>query len=112
LTHIQRWYEGTASSEDRPELPILSQILSRMLSHISEGSMNLEFSRRLIQRTSAHNTLIYDIASLSSYSQNISLLEYGYNRDSLDLPQINLSLIVDKELSIPERIGVKKGFDL
>jgi transposase len=87
LTHIQSWYEGTILSEDHPELPLSSQSLSRLLSHIGEGSTNLEFSRRLIQRTSTSNTLIYDITSLSSYSQNISLLEYGYNRDGLSLPQ-------------------------
>lgn len=31
----------------------------------------------------------------------INFLEWGYNRDGLDLPQINLSLVVDKEREIP-----------
>ena len=109
LTHIQSWYEGTVLSEDHPELPLSSQSLSRLLSHIGEGSMNLEFFRRLIQQTSTSSTLIYDITSLSSYSQNISLLEYGYNRDGLDLPQVNLSLIVDKELGIPVMYDIYPG---
>ncbi len=88
-------------SEDHPDLPLSSQSLSRMLSRIGEGTVNLEFSRKLIQQICTGRTLVYDIASFSSYSQNISLLEYGYNRDGLDLPQINLSLIVDKDLGIP-----------
>lgn len=101
LTHIQSWYEGTALSEDHPELALSSQSISRMLSRIDEGSTNLEFTRELIKRTATSNSLIYDITSLSSYSQSISLLEYGYNRDALNLPQVNLSLIVDKDLGIP-----------
>ena len=109
LTHIQSWYEGTALSEDHPDLPLSSQSLSRMLSRIGESTANLEFSRRLIQRISTCSTLVYDITSLSSYSQNISLLEYGYNRDGLDLPQINLSLIVDKDLGIPVMYDLYPG---
>ena len=109
LTHIQSWYEGTVISENHPDLPLSSQSLSRMLSRIGESTANLEFSRELIQRISTCSTLVYDITSMSSYSQNISLLEYGYNRDGLDLPQINLSLIVDKDLGIPVMYDLYPG---
>jgi transposase len=109
LTHIQSWYEGTILTEDHPDLPLSSQSLSRMLSRIGESTANLDFSKALIQRTSTSRTLIYDITSLSSYSQNINLLEYGYNRDGFDLPQVNLSLIVDKELGIPLMYDVYPG---
>jgi transposase len=109
LNHIQSWYEGTILAEDHPDLPLSSQSLSRILSRLGESTTNLDFSRSLIQRTAASPTLIYDITSLSSYSKNINLLEYGYNRDGLDLPQINLSLIVDKELGIPLMYDVYPG---
>ncbi len=56
---------------------------------------------QLIEETGTKDTLIYDITSLSSYSQLINLLEYGYNRDGNSLPQINLSLILDKDKGIP-----------
>ena len=109
LTHIQSWYEGTAISEDHPDLPLSSQSLSRMLSRIGESTANLESSRKPIQQISTCSTLVYDITSLSSYSQSISLLEYGYNRDGLDLPQINLSLIVDMDLGIPVMYDLYPG---
>lgn len=109
LTHIQSWYEGIALHEEHPDLPLSSQSLSRMLSHIGESTANLEFSRKLIQRISTCSTLVYDITSMSSYSQNISLLEFGYNRDGLNLPQINLSLIVDKDLGIPVMYDLYPG---
>ena len=79
-----------------------------MLSRIGESTANLEFSRKLIQQISTCSTLVYDITSLSSYSQSISLLEYGYNRDGLDLPQINLSLIVDMDMDL----GIPVMYDL
>jgi transposase len=109
LNHMQSWYEGTILAQDHPDIPLSSLSLSRILSRIGEGTTNLDFSRALIQRTSTAHTLIYDITSLSSYSQNIDLLEYGYNRDGLDLPQVNLSLIVDKDLGIPLMYDVYPG---
>jgi transposase len=109
LTHIQSWYEGTILAEDHPGLPLSSQSLSRILSRIGDSTANFDFSRALIQSTLTTRTLVYDITSFSSYSQNISLLEYGYNRDGLDLPQVNLSLIVDRDLGIPLMYDIYPG---
>ena len=47
------------------------------------------------------NALIYAITSLSSASRNLEWLEYGYNRDGLDLPQVNLSLVISLEIRMP-----------
>jgi transposase len=41
-----------------------------------------------------NETLLFDITSLSSASRNIDWLEWGYNRDGLDLPQVNLGLVL------------------
>ncbi len=101
LCHIESWYEGTILSEDHPRLPLSSQSLSNFLGQIGETTIPFEFSKRLISNLSTSDTLVYDITSLSSYSQMINLLEYGYNRDGLDLPQMNLSMVVDRELGIP-----------
>jgi len=59
--------------------------------------------------TSCRTTLMYDLTSFSSYSQLINLLEYGYNRDDVDLPQLNLSMIVDKEKGIPVMYDIYPG---
>ena len=52
---------------------------------------------------------MYDLTSFSSYSQMINFLEYGYNRDGVDLPQINLSMVVDKEKGIPVMYDIYPG---
>jgi transposase len=64
---------------------------------------------RLLEGTGTKTTLVYDITSLSSYSQLINLLEYGYNRDGESLPQINLSLILDKDKGIPVMYDIYPG---
>jgi len=56
-----------------------------------------------------HRTIVYDITSLNSYSELITILEYGYNRDLLDLTQINLAMIVDHGKGIPLMYDVYPG---
>ncbi|OPY53003.1 MAG: Transposase DDE domain protein [Methanosaeta sp. PtaU1.Bin112] len=109
LIHIQSWYEGTILSEDHPDLPLSFHNLSRMLSSIGEGTTILEFSHKFIQQVSTSETLIYDITSLSSYSQKTSFTKFGCNRDDLDLPPVNLALIVDKDLGIPIMYDLSLG---
>jgi transposase len=101
LNHINSWYEGTILSEDHPDLPLSSQSISNLLAKIGETTIHHEFAHELIQMTDPHRTLVYDITSLSSHSQLINFLEYGYNRDNLDLPQINLAMMVDPAKGIP-----------
>lgn len=107
--HVQNWYEGTILSEDYPDLPLSSQNLSKILSGIGESTYHLEFSKEFIRRISTSKSLVYDITSLSSYSQIIKLLEYGYNRGGLNLLQINLSLIVDRKQGIPVMYDLYPG---
>lgn len=107
--HIQSWYEGTILVEEHSDLPLSSQSISNFLSTVGDNSRHFEFSSRLIQRISTSNTLIYNITSLSSYSNNINLLECSYNRDGLSHPQVNLSLIVDKNFGIPVMYDIHPG---
>lgn len=100
-SHIKSWYEGTLLSETHPDLPLSSQSISKLFDLIGNSTAHIDFSNHLAQKISTSSTLVYDITSISSYSQMIKHLEWGYNRDGLDLPQINISLVVDKEQEIP-----------
>ncbi len=108
-SHIQSWYEGTILSEMHPDLPVSSQSISKLFNQIGNSSIHIDFSNNLTRKISTSRTLVYDITSISSYSQMINLLEWGYNRDGLDLPQINLSLVVDKEREIPVMYDMYPG---
>ena len=101
LKHIKSWYEGTYLYQKDKSVRLSSQRLSRLLSKIGESSIPDYLSKRLIEDLGSKRSLLYDITSLSSYSKKIGLLEYGYNRDGDNLPQVNLSLVVDRESGIP-----------
>jgi len=77
-----------------------SQRLSSFLERLStkDGAMTSFYNSLIVGED---ETLIFDITSLSSASRNINWLEYGYNRDGLDLPQVNLGLVLSLHRHIP-----------
>jgi transposase len=101
MRNVDSWHEGTALALESPQINLASQRVSELLCRLGESNIPDRFMSQFIEGTGTKNTLIYDITSLSSYSQLINLLEYGYNRDGDGLPQINLSLILDKDKGIP-----------
>lgn len=42
-----------------------------------------------------------DSTSVSTYSNNLSLAEYGHNKDGDDIPQINYMLVCDEVTGLP-----------
>jgi transposase len=77
-----------------------SQWLSTFFERLaSKDTSMLSFYNSLTQTDD--ETLIFDITSLSSFSKNINWLEYGYNRDGIDLPQVNLGLVTSVHRQIP-----------
>ena len=77
-----------------------SQWLSNFLERLStkEAAMTSFYSSIV---AGEDETLIFDITSLSSASRNIDWLEWGYNRDGLDLPQVNLGLVLSLNNHLP-----------
>lgn len=53
--------------------------------------------------------LAYDVTSVSSYSEGISDLEWGYNRDGERLPQVNLGMYVGRESRLPAHYRTYPG---
>jgi len=45
--------------------------------------------------------IYYDITSFSSYSTGIDYVEWGYNRDKEDLPQINMGMVCCQKSGLP-----------
>jgi len=109
MKNVDSWYEGTSLALESPQINLSSQRLSEFLCRLGESNIPDQFMSQLIRGTGTKRTLIYDITSLSSYSQLINLLEYGYNRDGESLPQINLSLILDKDKGIPVMYDIFPG---
>jgi transposase len=109
LQCIETWYEGTILAKKYGDLPLSSQNLSKVLTAVGASSAPYEFCKGFMRGTGSIETLVYDITSLSSYSQLMGLLEYGYERDELGLPQVNLSVALDKERGIPVMFDLYPG---
>lgn len=109
MTNVKAWYEGSSLFLNNDKLSLSGQRISEFLSDIGKSSIPEEFMTLFTSQIDPDATLLYDITSLSSSSKLLSLLEYGYNRDGVDLPQINFSLVMDKEKGIPIRYDVYPG---
>ena len=99
--NISTWYSTTWRSHAHPMLPLSSSSISRLLTKIGEDAWHDKLLRHLVKKLKSGRSIFYDITSISSYSDFISLLEWGYNRDGESLPQINLAMLMDKQEGIP-----------
>ena len=109
MYNLKTWYENSVLSLEWPELPLKSQNISNLLAKVGDSDIPSTFMGKMLRNLGTKSTLVYDLTSFSSYSHLINLLEYGYNRDGFNLPQINLSMIVDKEKGIPVMYDIYPG---
>lgn len=104
-------YRQWAESSYLPaKLHLSSQRISELFSYLGESESKIErFFSRWIDIHSPHKSIMFDITSISSYSEGIEYVEYGHNRDGDKLEQINLGLIVSEPLRIPLLFRVYPG---
>ena len=74
--------------------------ISELFASISE-SAKMRFFARQSQRRLEREYLAYDTTSVSSYSEYIDEVRYGYNKDGESLPQINLALVFGENSMLP-----------
>lgn len=68
-----------------------------------------EFFKIWSKKRQENECVAYDITSISSYSKSISLLDFGYNRDEEDLPQINLGMFYGMTSKLPLLYDIYNG---
>ena len=79
-----------------------SSTLSRMIDVLGNDSALLStFFTHWIEACGKPTSVIHDTTSLSSYSDSIDEVEWGYNRDGESLPQVNMALVVAKDSQLP-----------
>ena len=87
---------------------ITSQRCSRILEALDEKK-RLDFFRAWVHARQQHEYLAYDVTSISSHARGNDLVEYGYNRDGENLPQINLGMYYGEESMLPIFYCTYKG---
>lgn len=97
LYRADSWSVHNATYLNRP---ISSQRISELFTAL-DSSRQREFFRSWIAHNQTREYFALDITSVSSYSELIGLVKYGYNRDHEDLPQINLLMITGEKSHLP-----------
>lgn len=106
---IHLWYEDTVISRTYPEAIVESRALSKFLKKIGNEKNRQSLFKKIIEKNNVGNVLFYDITSITSYSEFIQLLEYGYNRNNDGLKQVNFALVIDKKNNLPILYDVYAG---
>ena len=89
---------------------ISSQSISRLLKELGcMDRLQLDFSINWCIKKGDTNALIFDITSISSYSELTELVQWGYNRDKEHLPQINIGMVFGEPSSLPLFYSVYPG---
>jgi hypothetical protein len=88
--------------------PLASQRISEMLMRVPDRERQRFFSQWSTCR-SDREYLALDITSVSSWSQLIDDVEWGYNRDGDSLAQINLCMLMGEQSRLPVRMTVYNG---
>ena len=79
---------------------LTSQSTSKIFTALTAGQTN-DFFVDWVKVTMGTGTVCYDVTSISSYAQQMSSVERGYNRDGEDLAQFNLGMFCDESSKIP-----------
>ena len=89
-----------ASTEALPVGAMTSQRISELLLDITQHDRDGFYQSWCSQRSEAEYFAL-DITSTSSYSELIESVEWGYNRDGENLPQINICLLMGYQSRYP-----------
>lgn len=97
-----------ASTEALPVGTMSSQRISELLKDIAQRDRD-SFYQEWCNLRSEVEYLALDITSTSSYSELIDSVEWGYNRDGENLPQINICLLMGYKSRYPIYQSVYSG---
>ena len=93
----ETWCRETLTGRSKA---MTSQRCTRVLEAIDEGK-RMDFFRAWVHVRQQHEYLAYDVTSISSYVRGNNIVEFGYNRDHEQLPQINLGMYYGEESKLP-----------
>ena len=97
LCHTEKWKNSNIVPFTES---LSSQRISELLTRITP-SMQQDFFGKWIASNKQDEYYAMDITSVSSYSEFIEFVRWGYNRDGDDLPQINLLMITGENSHMP-----------
>jgi len=103
--YCEDWCDKTFTGIDKV---ITSQKSSSICKSI-DLEEKIDFFKRWVFAREKEEYLAYDVTSISSYSRGNDSVEWGYNRDEENLPQINMGMIFGESTKIPVYYSVYPG---
>ena len=97
LTELEDFTAEQMCFTDRVLTPQIAGEIFRSITDVQRDS----FFKKWIPLHAPDGLVCYDVTSVSSYSQRIDGIEYGYNRDKEKLPQMNIGMFTDIETGVP-----------
>jgi hypothetical protein len=97
FAYCAHWIEGTETAAGRS---LSSQRVSELLHEITAADRT-GFFKRWSDYRQEREYLALDITSISSWSELIEDVEWGYNRDGEKLAQINLCMLMGEKSRLP-----------
>ena len=96
--YCQEWLSSADNIDNVGDMS--SQRISKILGNLSFGEREA-FFQEWCKKRSESEYLALDITSVSSYSELIDDVEWGYNRDHENLAQINLCMLMGETSHLP-----------
>lgn len=100
LCRLNEWLEDTWFAEQHTGAS--PSAVTRLCSRL--GLCEEEYAtffREWFKSNGYPQSLISDTTSISSYSEKLSILEWGHNRDREKMPQLNLNMVHARETELP-----------
>jgi transposase len=81
---------------------LYSSAISKLCDDIGRAqTQRIEFINQWIEHLKPIKGIYFDITSISSYSTKIDFIEWGYNRDNENLPQLNMGVVLCQNNLLP-----------
>ena len=107
MKSIPAWIEGT-HLPNLPGVNLNSSGISRLLDRIGESDLYRRFSKNFMSGIKLEGSLLYDITTIPAYS-TLLIFEYGHAKDHAGLPQLNLSIVMEKRRFLPVAFETYSG---
>jgi transposase len=105
MMYIDDWFDETkVNLTDRMD----DLDCSKLFAAITEEERR-RFFAEWVRSRGEQEYIVYDVSSISTYSENIDFAEWGYNRDNEKLPQINLGMYYGLTTRMPVYYSIYNG---
>ena len=105
LCHAEQW---SVRSKHPYGKKLADQRISELLNRL-DASKQQEFFSKWADLNHDNGYFALDITSVSSYSELIDFVRWGYNRDGEDLPQINILMLTSETTHLPVYYRILSG---